>query len=155
MAVLKIKDANGVWQTVQTLLGNAGGGSGDAIPKIGNRGVLAGYESIDEDMLRPGVITKDSADTVLLTDVFDSGETLVTEIPDSDLDVSWLKVGIYLIGAPEINVPESELVFGENWVWGGSGAPVLEQGEYAGFYSIIFWWFGGSGYAIPVKLFSI
>ena len=47
MAVLKIKDANGVWQTVQTLLGNAGGGTGDAIPKVGNRGVLAGYNTLN------------------------------------------------------------------------------------------------------------
>lgn len=56
MAVLKIKDANGVWQTVQTLLGNAGGGTGDAIPKVGDRGLLAGYNRceivyvMDEDV---------------------------------------------------------------------------------------------------------
>lgn len=81
MAVLKIKDANGVWQTVQTLLGNAGGGTGDAIPKAGDRGSLAGYHTLDYKVSGGEVVIDANSpdDTLVVFD--DSGNNVLTFMP--------------------------------------------------------------------------
>ena len=132
MAVLKIKDANGEWQTVQTLLGNAGG-SGDAIPKTGDRGVLAGYELVGtnfnantgEGFQEEWVIDKNTPDAYFCIggnvklDNLSGADWFETGIAEGYAE-TWTKVVFAFF-------PES-VELGENWVWLSGDAPLIEFG---------------------------
>ena len=130
----------------------SGGGTGDGIPKTGNRGVLAGYEMFGgEDATNPTIITKESPDFVILGSF---EEPVSVNLPNSDENAFWVKMALFVHTDPAIGLPEFTFNFGGNWVWQSSQAPTLGEGEYLGYFALVFVWAGGFGFVIPVKLIA-
>lgn len=113
---------------------SGGGGSGDAIPKVGNRGNLAGWETADWDLANyvpesVVSVTKDSPEFFVAIEQYvlvENGETAnildllvgVDAVPSSSL-TSWTKVVLVLYGAVEL---------GTRWAWANDTVPTIEAG---------------------------
>ena len=120
MAVLKIKDANGVWKTVPTLLGNAE--TIDAIPKVGNRGSLAGYET-------------NGTNTIIDASAPDSNQTgSAVTVSNGASGTSWTKI-VRVTAAVTVTL-------GNSWVWQGGSAPTISAGGV-----LVCCWCGSGGIA--------
>lgn len=151
----QVPDANGNIDIATG--GGGGGGTGDGIPKLGDRGYLAGYEAFTEDMQLVEEITKDSPDSFLLIDLANEG--LTVNVPNSDAGITWMKVGLLGTYSPVLKelfgLQEVEVVLGDGWAWAENQAPVFNDGgnpdATSALYAIVFWWFAGMGFAIPVK----
>ena len=123
----------------------SGEGTGDAIPKTGNRGTLAGYDTgtFDIEPLMNGtavdvVINKNSPDYSSVISSASMGIRIVAEAYDYNNDfgyitndnddvtglkyVQWMKVVTLLDLAGD-----AEVVLGEGWMWRDNVTPTFEQ----------------------------
>lgn len=111
---------------------SGGGGSGDAIPKVGNRGNLAGWETADFDFSalgQPIYISGGSPEFSFALEqyvIVENGETaqildalVGKEVEPSTSMASWTKVVLVLYGTVEL---------GTRWAWANDTVPTIEAG---------------------------
>lgn len=122
----QVPDANGN----VTIEVSGGGGSGDAIPKTGDRGLLAGYETSECDADSASVtINANSTDVMSLSFVseitIENGTIGVTDdsgLPATGFNQTWTKVALFIsFMAPVITL-------GDSWRWAGGEAPTIDAG---------------------------
>lgn len=137
--------------------GGSGGGSGDGIPRTGNRGILAGYESISRNTTT--TLTEDSPDSLQIdpgawTDAGSSG-VFAFSISDGSSDNTWTKVVYFTMVHPDaLGGASMQIQLGGGWMWAVNEAPTVGDGTFASLFAIVCVWLGGFGFAIPVKLLA-
>ena len=106
----------------------SGGGSGDGIPRTGNRGVLAGYEEFvvnPETMEGTVTITPDSPDvSFALADVVVNPideSWWINENDDGTITVRSFTKVVFILGTGPVTL-------GEGWVWKGIAVPTVGFG---------------------------
>lgn len=119
-----------------------GGGSGDGIPRTGNRGVLAGYETLSVGT----VVNQDSPDFQLAS--FDeTGEISAPITVENGAEgTSWVKVVVLVSASTAIGAPGVQISLGEAWMWRNMTAPTVSNMFAYGILVCV--WFGMSGFAI-------
>lgn len=83
------------------------------IPKTGNRGSLAGYETVTVESESAVSVTKDTPDVFLTSGA-------ITAPSFSEFNECWTKVGALLSTSPLVTLKDG-------WVWSGGVAPTLHQ----------------------------
>ena len=119
-----------------------GGGSGDGIPKTGDRGVLAGYETLSFG----SVVNQDSPDFQYATPDPSSeyGTSLPITIENGVSDTSWVKcIQVFSFGAAYGGAGMS-VTMDDGWSWANESAPSIASASM-GF--VVCVWFGMGGVA--------
>ena len=133
-------DANG---NIQIEVGSsAGGGSGDAIPKTGDRGVLAGYETLSWG----SVVNQDAPDFQFITlDEFEEFGVGLT-VENGSAGTAWIKVVVVMYGSEMIGGSGFNVTLGERWIWKSFETPVITGYGTMGYLVCV--WQGASGVAM-------
>lgn len=100
---------------LQDALNAASTQASNAIPKTGDRGPLAGYETVTVESESDVSVTKDTPD-VFLT----SGAITAPSFSSSEWGECWTKVGALLSTSPLVTL-------NDHWIWSGGVAPTLHQ----------------------------
>lgn len=100
---------------LQDALNAASTQASNAIPKTGDRGPLAGYETVTVESESDVSVTKDTPD-VFLT----SGAITAPSFSSSEWGECWTKVGALLSTSPLVTL-------NDHWIWSGGVVPTLHQ----------------------------
>lgn len=130
--------------TIQT-----GGDTSNLVPKTGDRGVLAGYETLSVGT----VVNQDSPDFQTAGNSF-VGETPTfntVTVENGTAGTSWIKCVNVLFASSDIGGTGFSVTLGDMWLWSGQVEPTLGMAS-AGI--VVCVWLGDMGYAFYCEAIS-
>lgn len=121
--------------------GEGGGGSGDAIPKTGDRGVLAGYETLSYG----SVVNQDSPDFQYAhTDTTTGFTSVPITVENGTAGTTWVKCILTLYAGADYGGSGFSITLEDGWAWANETAPTT-AGASMGI--VVCVWFGQGGVA--------